>query len=91
MQTHAARLSGAVFIVVMVAPVTQSILDGKALGLIVGLSSTILLSNPDDFDSIYVQDHESACGMLILGSAIELYMHHLAWDKACLRWQTYLA
>ena len=62
----------------------QSILDSKALGLIVGSSSTLVLSSPDDFHSIYDQDHESTCDIPFLGSAIELYTHCLAQDRACL-------
>ena len=64
----------------------QGIQDGKALSLIVGVSRTVVLSSPDEFCSIHVQNHKS-----FLGTTIKLHMHHISWDKACLKWQTHLA
>ena len=69
----------------------QGVLDGKALIVIVSSSRVIVSSSLDDFFNIHVQDHESAHGIPFLGSTVKLHMHHLAQDKACLRWQTHLA
>ena len=64
----------------------EGIRKGKAFGFIIGTSSVMILSSPDNLHSIYIQNHEDTRGMPLLGATIKLHMNSLAWDKA---WQTY--
>ena len=68
-----------------------SILNLKALVLIVGAPGTIVSSSPDNLYTVHIQDLKSNHGVPFLGTKFKLQICSLTEDKACLLWQTHLA
>ena len=62
----------------------QGVPKCKALGLVFGMPSAIVLASPDDLHKSCIQDYKSAHSMPILGAAFKLHMCSLTQDKVYL-------